>query len=47
MPNWCINTLKITLVDGNNSEINDFLQENKPSNCDQLIEYYNNHNQKS
>lgn len=46
MPNWCINTLKITLVDGNNSEINDFLQENKPSNCDQLIEYYNNHNQK-
>ena len=50
MPNWCINTLTVTqdidINESDNSEIKKFLDENKPSNCDLLIEYYNKHNEK-
>ena len=46
MPNWCFNILKITKDGGDNSEIAKFIDENKPSNCDLLIEYYNKHNEK-
>lgn len=46
MPNWCFNTLKITQVGEDNLEINEFINKNKPSNCDLLIEYYNKHNEK-